>query len=127
MKRYLNQAFPGVEVIGENYPASDFNQNVASIVSAIKFTLIAFLLTGDTVFERLGVVPPALWMNVRERKIPTALIIFMMGNMLSSNLLATGAFEVSLENELIFSKLETGQQPSIQLLRELIGQKLRAH
>lgn len=46
--------------------------------------------------------------------------IFFVGNMISNQLSTTGAFEVFINDTLVFSKIQTGNAPTAQaLLQEL--------
>ena len=42
--------------------------------------------------------------------------IFFLGNNIQTSLLTTGAFEVSVNDDLVFSKLQTGKMPTIGIL-----------
>jgi selT/selW/selH-like putative selenoprotein len=43
----------------------------------------------------------------------TFFTIYLGGNMISGQLVSSGAFEIFIEGELIFSKLQTGRMPSL--------------
>eukprot|EP00468_Gymnochlora_sp_CCMP2014_P010411 CAMPEP_0167761212 /NCGR_PEP_ID=MMETSP0110_2-20121227/12043_1 /TAXON_ID=629695 /ORGANISM="Gymnochlora sp., Strain CCMP2014" /LENGTH=50 /DNA_ID=CAMNT_0007647863 /DNA_START=282 /DNA_END=434 /DNA_ORIENTATION=+ len=42
--------------------------------------------------------------------------------MAAQNLIATGAFEIMIDGNLVFSKIQTGKLPTIELLNDLIKQ-----
>jgi len=44
--------------------------------------------------------------------------VFFLGNNIQASLLSTGAFEMYLDGKLLFSKLQTGDMPSLQNLQE---------
>jgi len=50
--------------------------------------------------------------------------IFFLGNMMESNLLSSGAFEVTVNGEPVWSKLETGYLPSLEHLISLVDDRL---
>lgn len=52
---------------------------------------------------------PWWYLKMKERKIMVLGIVFLVGNMLSGSLIKTGAFEIILNDKLIFSKLESGR------------------
>ena len=52
-------------------------------------------------------------------------IILYIINIFGSNMLNTGAFEVTLNDELIHSKLQTGQMPSIDMILSGISQSVQ--
>jgi selT/selW/selH-like putative selenoprotein len=41
------------------------------------------------------------------------ILIFFIGNNIQSGLLTTGAFEISYNEELVYSKLQTGKMPEL--------------
>lgn len=70
--------------------------------------------------------PSPAWLEkLRESKIYSCLMIFFVSNALESTLISTGAFEVYANEQLISSKLETGNVPQpgfvVQKLDELLG------
>ena len=42
---------------------------------------------------------------MKNNKMMSFMIVFFMGNMISGNLLSTGAFEIFVDDKLVFSKL----------------------
>jgi len=50
--------------------------------------------------------------------------IFFLGNMIESSLLSSGAFEVTVNGETVWSKLETGYMPSLEHLISLVDDRL---
>lgn len=51
-----------------------------------------------------------LWM--KENKMTAMIGIFFGGNLINGQLLATGAFEIYVDDVLIFSKLQSGKLPT---------------
>jgi len=51
---------------------------------------------------------------MKEKKTIVIIVCMLLGNNVVSSLMSTGAFEVFLDNKLIFSKLQTGGMPSAQ-------------
>jgi len=50
--------------------------------------------------------------------------VFFLGNMIESSLLSSGAFEVTVNGEPVWSKLETGYMPSMEHLISVIDDRL---
>ncbi len=44
---------------------------------------------------------------------------FLVGNMIQSNLLQTGTFEIKVDGKLVFSKLESNRMPNMQEIVEI--------
>ena len=82
------------------------------------------MLTGNKVFELFGVPVPAWYTGLQENKMMTMVGIFFLGNMIESSLLSSGAFEMSVNGETVWSKLDTGYLPSLEHLISLVDDKL---
>jgi len=69
---------------------------------------------GDWIFSKIGIVPPAIYYRMKNNQMIVIIASMFIGNSISGSLLSTGAFEVYLDNKLIFSKLRSGLMPNIQ-------------
>ena len=83
--------------------------------------VIAIAVAGPFIFQQLGFAqPPDAVKWVQENRMG-AFGLYFVTNMLSTKLLATGAFEVSLDGQLLFSALEHGGRiPSVQYVAGLL-------
>lgn len=74
-------------------------------------------------FVGKGFMPAPLmdWISNNSMLFYGALFVL---NMVGGNLQQTGAFEVSIDGEQVFSKLETGNLPDLNWLAQAIQQKL---
>jgi selT/selW/selH-like putative selenoprotein len=85
-------------------------------------TVIALALAGSSIAAALGVTLPAdLAASLAANKLQILMGAFFVGNMLQGALLNTGAFEVSVGGELVFSKLATGRMPTLPELFASVG------
>lgn len=66
-------------------------------------------MIGATYFEA-PIVPEGM----RENKVAACLGTFFMGNMISSGLTKTNAFEIYLNEKLLWSSLETQRKPNME-------------
>lgn len=83
---------------------------------------ILFLFIGPTIFEQMGKPVPELVTKMCDSKFMWIMVFFLIGNMVRNNLLATGAFEIYFDDELVFSKLNTNQIPSAEIINGLLTQ-----
>jgi len=58
----------------------------------------------------VGLIPEGMTQN----KVPACLGTFFMGNMISSSLTKTNAFEIYLNERLLWSSLKTQRKPSME-------------
>jgi hypothetical protein len=73
---------------------------------------------GEDAAKRVGAAVPAWLKSMSENKFQTAIIIFWVFNMVSANVMNTGAFEVFYEGELVSSKLQSGKLPRVDAIFE---------
>ncbi|XP_065840892.1 thioredoxin reductase-like selenoprotein T1b [Oscarella lobularis] len=123
----LKDKFPNLPIEGDNFPPHPIRQHLAAFLSLAKFALIIAVLVIDSITEKLGVniehYPILGW--CRENKLTACLMIFFITNTIENQLMATGAFEVSLNNERVWSKLETGRLPSLHELFDMVEERAK--
>ena len=74
----------------------------------------AAIFLGDAILSALHVRPPDWYsLTFRENKLQTGAMAWFVGSTVQQNLLATGAFEISYDGVLVFSKTLAGRLPSI--------------
>ncbi|XP_064394251.1 selenoprotein T2-like [Halichondria panicea] len=108
---------------GGTYPPPRVNELLSSGLFIVRMAVVLLLLAGPGVLQSIGIQnPPWIYTWAHENKMTTFLVIFIIGGQIENQLLSTGAFEVSLNDELVWSKLETGRLPSLMELKELISE-----
>lgn len=80
------------------------------------------LFFGQPVFQAVGLTMPEFMKEMQESKIMYILGAFIVTNMISGQLRATGAFEIEVNNETVYSKLETGKMADAHELHSLFNQ-----
>jgi len=95
-------------------------------MNALIGQLFQFAFFGGILVLFVGgsVLPPVAAAWVTENRGTFMFGVFVC-NMLSSSLLQTGAFEVFLDDKLVFSKLQAGGVPHIVNLLQIIRDSLR--
>jgi len=104
--------YPNMAVVGENYPPGPFKAAFAKALSIIKMGLLICLLFSQNPFSYLNIPTPRIYLWALQNKMYACLMIFFFSNLLESYLISTGAFEISVDNVPLWSKLETGRIPS---------------
>jgi len=125
VSQFVEDHFPGTEVQGVQYPVAFHKAVLAKAVTVGQLGITAIALAGDHIFPALGIAPPALYEQYREKKMGVVLISWIVGNMVQNALTATGAFEVYSAGEKLFSKLETGRMPTLDELMAGFERTLR--
>lgn len=88
---------------------------VAQFAQMAQMFGVIFLLFGESIFSGLGVPVPAAYDSVKENKMMVIGILFL-ANTFAQQLVATGAFEIQLNGQNVFSKLKEGRMPTIEEL-----------
>jgi len=94
-----------------SYPPTPLRQLLANMVSMCQIALIILLFTNDRV------LPEAL----RENKMMAFFAVFLMGQMISSTLTKTEAFEIYLGRKLVWSSLSNQRMPNLRDLMDGFG------
>lgn len=71
------------------------------------------MFMGDKVFSTFGIPEPELYVTMKKNKMQTLFAFFLINNVATSQL-ATNAFEVSYDGNLLFSKLEQQRIPQVE-------------
>ena len=113
-----------MQIDAGNYPPPQLNQMIASVLSFIKFALIGCIVCGINPFEIVGVETPQLYHWARENTAYSCFMLFFLSNAVENQLISTGAFEVTFDGQLIWSKLQSGRIPSIDELIKIIDDRV---
>mmetsp|Transcript_54102 Transcript_54102/g.114925 ORF Transcript_54102/g.114925 Transcript_54102/m.114925 type:complete len:141 (-) Transcript_54102:358-780(-) len=124
LRELLQREFPGQwnSIQGDNYPAPEWTSYVAPVISAVQMFAMVLILMGDSVwtyvpgFQR----PPEFYYKMKANPALTFIIVFLVIPAYVQSFANTGAFEVYVDEKLIFSKLETGRMPNVpEIVRSL--------
>jgi selT/selW/selH-like putative selenoprotein len=127
-QQLLAEHQPDLVVKGDNYPPPGFRLPLSHLIGALKMAALLMLVISFDPWayighEVLGPTPQAyIW--ALENKIFACLMVFFLANMVETQLISTGAFEVSVGGDLVWSKLEQGRVPQPKELIPLIMDRL---
>jgi len=122
LKNYLEGRFPEIKVRGENHPPTavgKFAMNMAS-VTQIVCTVLAF--GGEHVFAMLGLDRTPLGMSIMDNKLQLLGFSFLF-NSVAQSLAKTDAFEIFVNGDLIFSKLDKKRMPTLDELLTALAER----
>nr|CAG4648248.1 EOG090X0DP2 [Moina brachiata]SVE93265.1 EOG090X0DP2 [Moina brachiata] len=120
----LQQKYPSLMVSGENHPPPYYKMRMAQVLGALKMLLIIAVVAGTNIFEYLGLQTPSVWEWTQQNKFYSCLMTFFLCNAIEGQLVSTGAFEISLNDVPLWSKLETGRIPQPPELFQMIDNHL---
>ncbi|VDI52675.1 Hypothetical predicted protein [Mytilus galloprovincialis] len=83
------------------------------------------IVSGQNPFTLLNMDTPSVFTWAQENKIYACLMIFFISNAIEGQMISTGAFEVSLNNVPVWSKLETGRIPQPGEIFQIIENQMK--
>lgn len=108
------------EITGMHYPPPPMNQLIATVLGWGFLIGMVLMFFGNMLFSTVKFEPGVRfvkWMNERQGMVVMCLFLMQIA---AGNLLNTGAFEVYFNDDLVFSRLDTGGIPdTYQLLKAL--------
>lgn len=111
----VRQRFPEDELKIEvtNYPVDSTKALLAQALSLAKFAFLGIVIANIQVHTMLGMEqPPQFLIWAWENKGYACMMAFFIGNAIENGLTSTGAFEIYLSGDKMWSKLESGRIPS---------------
>ncbi|XP_034827338.1 thioredoxin reductase-like selenoprotein T homolog CG3887 [Maniola hyperantus] len=121
----IQQKYPEISVIGDNYDPPGLNLYLSRIIGFGKMIFIMCILSGFNIFAWLNKPQPAWWSWCLDNKLYACMMMFFLFNMIEGQLVYSGAFEISLDNIPLWSKLETGRIPQPPELFQIIDNTLQ--
>lgn len=114
VKRFLERKYPQLvgNIEGGYYPLPPTNQLIASVAQYVYMGGLFYLFGGTYIFQHFGIQEPEFLQPIQQNKVAAFGALFMI-NMIGANFARTGAFEVFVDGELVFSKLQTNRFPTI--------------
>lgn len=121
--QFLEQNFPELKgkIAGGIYPAPPAAEFAANVVSVLQLVGIGWMVMGGDRLLRLvgfrGPLPQFYW-TIQDNAVPFAIGLFLIAPQLIGAFTKTGAFEISLGDTTVYSKLEQGKLPTTEALVE---------
>lgn len=95
-------------ITGAEYPPTPQRAATAQIISVLQWIFISLVVIGETIFGYLG-LPTDSMKKLQENKLAYLMGAMFVGSQLRAACLQSGAFEISIDDTLVFSKLQTGR------------------
>lgn len=121
----LNEKYPEISIRGANYDPPGLNLYLSKAVLISKLLLIVIIISSFDIFGTFGYAIPSWWRFCTENKLYICMMIFFVGNMLEAQLISSGAFEITLNDVPVWSKLQTGRIPAPPELFQIIDSHLQ--
>lgn len=131
LKEFLEQHFPELAngaIKGGNYPAPAWATIASQAISFLQIFTMMAVFTGDAIWNYIPFVQgaPSWYYSMKQNSAVVFIGIFLIIPTVIQSHITTGAFEVMLDGEVIYSKLASGRMPSgNDILKPLIQAGLR--
>jgi len=84
---------------------------IAQALGMTKILIIILVISGINPFIYINTPTPAIWSWLITNKVYGCMLVFFITGMVETNLISTGAFEIYLNNEQVWSKISSGRIP----------------
>ncbi|XP_058815227.1 thioredoxin reductase-like selenoprotein T homolog CG3887 [Topomyia yanbarensis] len=121
----IHEKYPEITIRGGNYDPPGASLYLSKVLLVTKLLMIIALMSNFDVFGFLRQPTPSWWRWCTGNKLYACMMIFFLGNMIEAKLMSSGAFEISLNDVPVWSKLETGRIPAPQELFQIIDSHLQ--
>jgi len=115
----LQQKYPTLAIEGDNFPPPTWKWQLAQLMGYAKLAIIIALLANFNPFVYLGETP-SMFQWAMENKFYACMMLFFVSNAVESQLVSTGAFEISVDSMPLWSKIESGRIPQPPELFQII-------
>ncbi len=114
--------FPGLQTTGSVHQPGVIRETIGKALSGVSIGGVAYLFVGKSVLDLMQIPEPAFLATFRENRY-LSIGGYFISNWLTTQLRNTGAFEVKLDDVLLFSKLQTGRAPRVEETAELLARQ----
>ena len=112
MEDYLSKKYPILLIRGSQYDLDPVRLILSKAITLAQYALYGLVFAGQFLFQQLGMAPPAFYDKIAKNRILVFfLVMFLMGH-IHTVVISTGAFEVNLNDQIIYSKIQTGKMPT---------------
>nr|CCA17274.1 conserved hypothetical protein [Albugo laibachii Nc14] len=124
VKKHLENRYPQLRdrIYGDNYAVHPALQMLAQFLGYAQFGLMILIIFGDKIFRQFGWDETHI-KKAMDNRIACFTVLILVGT-ISQKLISSGAFEIYLNDDLIFSKIESGRWPTIEELLAILDARI---
>jgi len=116
IKQFLESEFPELRgnIDGGNPPPPEYVQYLQQILSVLHLGAVAMIFMGDSVWSMIPMMsgPPKWYQTCKQYPLQTFMGLFFVLPTLIPSQVTTGAFEIALDGDVLFSKIAVGRFPT---------------
>jgi len=121
----IHQRYPNIHIEGDNYPPTPMKQMLSQVLGVVKIALIVAIIAGQNPFQLMGMQTPSAFEWALNNKLSSCMLLFFLSNAIEGQLISTGAFEITFNDQTIWSKLESGRVPQPEEVFRMIEDQIR--
>jgi len=129
LQQQFGHEYPDLTITGDNYNPGGGRVMMSQIIGMLKMIVIGMIMFSFNPWTYFGSdvlgSTPSIVTWAYENKIYACLMTFFLCNMVETQLISSGAFEVTVNGEKVWSKLETGGAPQPATLVNLVRDQLK--
>jgi len=126
IQQEFGHQYPDLVINGENYNPGGGRVEMSQLLGVLKFIVMGMVIYGFNPWSQMGLgSTPGIVTWAFEKKIYACLMTFFLCNMVETQLISSGAFEVTVNGDKVWSKLESGGAPQPGTLINLVRDKLK--
>lgn len=118
---------PDLKITGENYEVKGWKSIAVTLIGQLRTVCFLILFGGETIIGFLGgmqsqpeMVQDAMdW--IKNNKMQFGLVSFFLTSMIQTSLMQTGAFEIYINGNLHYSKLQTNKMPQFEDIQAILA------
>ena len=116
VKEFLEMEFPSLQgkVTGENYPVEPIMELISIMLNGLQLVAMALIVFGDKLWMNVFGRIPTWYLPIKEYGFQFGIAIFFLLPQLLNKYLVTGAFEILVDGDVGYSKLNEGRMPNAQ-------------
>jgi len=129
IKQFLEQEYPELRgnISGGNYPPPPYVPFLQSLVTLLHVFTLATVFIGERIWTLIPFVrtAPSWYHDLKAYPMQTFVLIFLIIPSIVTSSGTTGAFEIILDDEVVWSRLETGRFPDGPMLLSIFRRALK--
>ncbi|CAD8098904.1 unnamed protein product [Paramecium primaurelia] len=108
--------------MGMPYPLGEGREKLIQLLTIIQYGFIAGLIFFDKQISEMS----NFWRNnISQSKLKYGFLGYIAFNFIITQLSSSGAFEIFINDQLIHSKINSGQMPSMDIIFKIIRERLQ--
>ncbi|EGR33244.1 selenoprotein t, putative [Ichthyophthirius multifiliis] len=120
IQNYIKTEYPSIFLEGFEYPLSPIQNLLSKFVNNIHWIVLVFNLFGDRIFGMLNMNYPKWYLLMKNHKMQTVIGVIMVTQLLGSIVGKSDAFEIYVDGNNVYSKLNTGILPTLNAIDDIV-------